>query len=467
MKQKKWFLPVSIVGGAILLCIVAVLTFGAVLSAKGFGISKGRLHFAENGEYQIGSDGSLLFAQEVDFDAQYIRTGTRNYEGPFPAVAIIHSADELTAYYEDNKDQFYLERREDYGNDFTMGYLDACDKYDANFFENNALIFIVLEEGSGSTRHSIETVKVDIDGNLHVNIRSIVPEVGTCDMAYWHIMTEVPKDKAPEKADDVVVHYNGREHYHSPANEAQDPVSGYCGNTQTTVYFGDGKSHTFTSGDAVAMTNILVNLQYDKNKLCKCLPEYKVDTEFGTGYGINITEGYARCEKGQADLTQEQIDTLKDILWAKEEVGSAGANYPDYSFSLTWDVYGISSYDSETGTLIKTKDATNPKDYTTNLKLTPKQYAAVWKLIKGLDIASYPDEYNPHENGASIPYMTLILSVKADGIDKTIMVEETVLSYETSNAKGQKFLDVCKGIRDILTETDAWKALPEYEFLYD
>ena len=77
-------------------------------------------------------------------------------------------------------------------------------------------------------------------------------------------------------------------------------------------------------GNSVTMTDILANLNYDKNKLCKCLPEYTVDTEFGIGYGINITEGYARCDKGQAELTQEQIDKLKEIvLWAKEQAGAS------------------------------------------------------------------------------------------------------------------------------------------------
>ena len=351
------------------------------------------------------------------------------------------------------------------------------DKFDAKFFENKALVFVVLEEGSGSTSHNVSTAKVDANDIMYINILSIDPEVGTCDMAYWHIMTEVPKDSAPDTADEVVVYYNDVKmydgHSHSPANEAQtvdDPVSGYCGNTQTTIYFDGGKSHTFMSGNSVTMTDILVNLKYDKNKVCKCLPEYKVDTEFGTGYGINLTEGYARCDKGQAELTQEQIDKLNEIiLWAKEEAGatSVSTNYPNYSFSLTWNTYGISSYDSKTGTLIKTNDATNPKDYTTNLKLSEQQYSAIWKLIKGLDIESYPDEYNPHGNGASTPYMTLILSVKADGIDKTITVKETMLSYEANNKKGQKFLDTCKGIRDILTATEEWKALPEYEFFYD
>ncbi len=547
MKKRKWILPVSIVGGVIVLCIVAIFAFGAILSAQGYGISTGRLYFADNGTYLIdsddmamrvfdcsddaelfkgyqngdkvilfhdgvnetypaqtggyyiirtskgdgtykpadevlgivsfGDDGYLLAAQPVDFDVQYIRTGAQKYEGPFPVVAVIHSNDELTAYYEANKEQFYLERRKDPASDSTIGFLDACDKYDAKFFENNALVFVVLEEGSGSTRHNISTVKVDANGIMYINILSLDPEVGTCDMAYWHIMTEVPKNSVPDTADEVVVYYNDVKmydgHSHSPANEAQtvdDPVTGYCGNTQITIYFDNGKSHTFMSSNSVTMTDILVNLKYDKNKLCKCLPEYKVDTEFGTGYGINLTEGYARCDKGQAELTREQIDKLKEIiLWAKEEAGAASVstNYPNFSFSLTWNTYGISSYDSKTGTLIKTSDATNPKEYTTNLKLTEQQYSAIWKLIKGLDIESYPDEYNPHGNGASTPYMTLILSVKADGIDKTITVKETMLSYEADNKKGQKFLDTCKGIRDILTATEEWKALPEYEFFYD
>ncbi len=114
------------------------------------------------------------------------------------------------------------------------------------------------------------------------------------------------------------------DHTHQPAVEKQtvsDPVSGYCGNTQTTIYFDDDTKYTFMYGESVTMTDILINLEYDKNKFCNCSPEYTVDTEFGTGYGINLTEGYARSTKGQADLTQEQIDELKEIiLWAKDKV---------------------------------------------------------------------------------------------------------------------------------------------------
>lgn len=117
---------------------------------------------------------------------------------------------------------------------------------------------------------------------------------------------------------------SSNDHTHQVAVDEQtvsDPVSGYCGNTQTTIYFDDDKKYTFMYGESVTMTDILINLDYDKSKLCKCLPEYTVDTEFGTGYGINLTAGYARCDKGQADLTGEQIDELKKIiLWAKDKV---------------------------------------------------------------------------------------------------------------------------------------------------
>ena len=166
------------------------------------------------------------------------------------------------------------------------------------------------------------------------------------------------------------------------------------------------------------------------------------------------------CQKAEGD--KSNIDTI-----STEAGQSIGEYKPSYSFSLTWGTYGYSSYDSVSKKLIKSKDATNPDDYTTKLELNMQQYSEIWRLISDLDIESYPDKYNPHGNGVSTPYMTLILSVKSDDIDKTVTVEETMLSYDANNKKGQKFLDVCKGIEEILTETNEWKSLPEYEFLYD
>ena len=139
-----------------------------------------------------------------------------------------------------------------------------------------------------------------------------------------------------------------------------------------------------------------------------------------------------------------------------------------FSFSLTWNCYGVSSYDSATGKLVKTKDATYPDDFITNYQLTEAQKQRILDWILDLNVMSYPDRYDPHKGGlTSNPSMTLILSVKTDTIEKTITAADIALSYESGDPEGQKFLSVCKAIQDMLTETDAWKALPEYEFFYN
>ena len=103
---------------------------------------------------------------------------------------------------------------------------------------------------------------------------------------------------------------------HAPAAESQtvaDPVTGYCGNTITTVNL-DGETYSFWGSDSVMLTDILINLDYAPGAVCRCLPEFTVDTEFGSGYGVNLTETYARCEAGQAPLTVEQAEAIRGIL---------------------------------------------------------------------------------------------------------------------------------------------------------
>lgn len=96
-----------------------------------------------------------------------------------------------------------------------------------------------------------------------------------------------------------------------------DPVTGYCGNTWTTIRI-DEEKYGFWGSNSVTLTDILVNLDYKPEKVCKCRPEFYVDTEFGNDYGVNLSSGYVRCEKGQADLTAEQVKQISDILqWAK------------------------------------------------------------------------------------------------------------------------------------------------------
>ena len=449
-------------------------------------------------EFTVGNvkcpDDSKETGTDVQWVAQYIRTNGYSEGVLYPSVRIIDSQQELKDYYNTWHEVFDLERKEKVYSDTTIGFLDACDQYDETFFEKNYLIFVLLEEGSGSIRHEVRSVEQTEDKKISISIDRKVPEVGTDDMAQWHIILElsrnvlvensidtylyvdglpsymddkivipqtegafkkppegtvitpegqtaihaagygwfcmlgngleeaviadqagrplskesldpviissqyaetvyapVPgsdayeptnslgylvkltwetepssvtyscwpetvwqKENVPEETvvsqdgafyakpggyvyeivatwDDAGLGYHGTanyyvyivggdDHSHQAAATAQtvdDPFVGYCGNTQTTLYIGD-KEYTFMYGNSVTLTDILLNLNYDPMRICRCRPEYMVDTEFGKGYGINLTEGYARCEKGQADLTQEQIDTIAEIIeWAE------------------------------------------------------------------------------------------------------------------------------------------------------
>ena len=139
----------------------------------------------------------------------------------------------------------------------------------------------------------------------------------------------------------------------------------------------------------------------------------------------------------------------------------------DFSFSLTWNTFGISSYDSKTGRLVKTDDVADKENYETTHILTAQEKLSIFKIVEELGVYSYPDEYNPTEGIGSDPYQTLILSVEMGNyLPKTITAEQVALGDATS-PKGQKFMDACDAIADVLENTEEWKALPDYPYLYD
>lgn len=158
---------------------------------------------------RIGDTSGDVKKTFIDFQTQYIRTDGYHDGVEYPIVKIIRSVNELNSYYNKNKEKYSLERREDPASDSTIGFLDACDKYNAEYFEKQILVMVLLEEGSGSTRHNVDNVKLGSDGKLYVNIRSIVPEVGTCDMAEWHILIEPETNVDIASESDVVVYMDG------------------------------------------------------------------------------------------------------------------------------------------------------------------------------------------------------------------------------------------------------------------
>ncbi len=168
--------------------------------------------------------------------------------------------------------------------------------------------------------------------------------------------------------------------------------------------------------------------------------------------------GFSGCEKTTVgkDEIQETPST------EQKEDTTEGSMLEGFQFSLVWSCYGDSSYDSESGKLIKSKIQENPEDYITVCHLADSQKKQIYDLIQDLDITSYPDKYNPHDDSLmTCPPMTLILSVKTNSFEKTVAANDIAIEFNASNGKGQKFLDTCQAIINILTETDEWKALPE------
>ena len=159
---------------------------------------------------QLGETGSaddaIVPNTPLQWSAQYIRTNGCQDSVELPSVQLIHSKQDLQDYYIGYHELFNLERLENSSDEGRIGFLDACDSYDEDFFRNSYLIFILLEEGSGSISHQVQRVEQTNDKKISVSINRIVPEVGTADMAQWHIFVELSKDTEVASAGDVQVY---------------------------------------------------------------------------------------------------------------------------------------------------------------------------------------------------------------------------------------------------------------------
>ncbi len=185
---------------------------------------KTRLYFGKDKHASIDD----LFAREiadnqpvetaVPFNVQYIRTDGYHEDALYPAVTVIRSKSELFAYYRENEALYNLERRSDPASDSTIGFLDACDRYDDAFFETKSLVLVLLEEPSGSIRHKVTDVYQTADGKYAVNIATITPEVGTDDMAQWHLFVEA-EAAIGDESDVVLTFPTASNSEYTPARE--------------------------------------------------------------------------------------------------------------------------------------------------------------------------------------------------------------------------------------------------------
>lgn len=202
-------------------------------------------------EFTIGSDQEKAGDEtgtSVAWCAQYIRTNGYQEGAKFPQVAIIKSLQELTEYYTANKDTFDLERKEKVYADTTIGFLDACDQFDEEFFEENDLLFVLLEEGSGSIRHEVRSAERTAGGKIAVSIDRKVPEVGTDDMAQWHIILALSRDVLAETGDQVLVYLDGNLAWDAGTVEPPKPEGAFKKPPELTLHTPDGNITLFAAG---------------------------------------------------------------------------------------------------------------------------------------------------------------------------------------------------------------------------
>lgn len=85
-----------------------------------------------------------------------------------------------------------LQQMYDYSNRFYDENLRVeLNKYTNEFFDNNSLIIVTIQEGSGSINNIVTDVKRVNTSTLDIIINRDVPQVGTADMAMSHLIIEL------------------------------------------------------------------------------------------------------------------------------------------------------------------------------------------------------------------------------------------------------------------------------------
>lgn len=126
---------------------------------------------------------------------------------------------------------------------------------------------------------------------------------------------EVPAQESSGSKNGIVEGV-GTDHSHRFA-EAEEPdqevPSGFDGNLTVTVVI-EGESYSLTGADGLTMTEILTKLNYDPSAVCRCMAEFTVDTEPLSNIQVSLEQAFARCEKGQAALTEQQVTAIREII---------------------------------------------------------------------------------------------------------------------------------------------------------
>lgn len=141
-----------------------------------------------------------LIVTDVNF--HYVETGYYDIETSYN---LIYSKNDLTRYYENNKDKYNLEN-----NIYATRFLEVCDTYTTDFFEDNVLILIPTTVGN--TKDELFVLSYEVEGeNFIINIETMWPESevdGADVIVGCHLFVEV-KEEHLEKAQYIKIIKDG------------------------------------------------------------------------------------------------------------------------------------------------------------------------------------------------------------------------------------------------------------------
>lgn len=152
--------------------------------------SKSPIKEPERTESIVTPKPKMSFSGE-ELHVQYIRTDGYHANSTYPKTITIKSMQELHDYYEHNKNIYNFKYDSVYqGTD--KDFHSVVEQYNEQYFKDNSLLLVLVQEGSGSYQHDVTSI-VDKDDILDINIDTLTPEVFTDDMAEWHIIIELPQ----------------------------------------------------------------------------------------------------------------------------------------------------------------------------------------------------------------------------------------------------------------------------------
>lgn len=117
----------------------------------------------------------------LEFTTISIKTTGESPVDAYPAIHLIRSKEAMQAFCQ-QRDQKHIGFE---------AVKKQAEYYTDTYFENKSLIIVMLAESSGSNRHNVLGIGYSSDGSISIEIERTVPEMGTCDMAYWYLFIEV------------------------------------------------------------------------------------------------------------------------------------------------------------------------------------------------------------------------------------------------------------------------------------